>query len=372
MKRLCTVAAKEFAHIYRDPTSLTIVMIMPVLLVLVFGYAINFDLDRVEVGVIDQCGGEHARTLIEAFQNNRYFHVRDLSLESDNPVGHGESLLKSGELHEYMVVPVDFSRNVAAGRKAEVGLVIDGSDSNVANLVYQYNERILLQLIGRFQDVNRALKVSTQIYFNPELKSALFFIPGMVAVLLLMISALLTSLSIAREKESGSIDLIFISPLRSWEIIVGKTVPYVFIALLVEASILIFAGFWFQVPFQGDPLILLLFSLLFITSGLSMGVLFSTVARSQSTAMFATLLATLLPSILLSGFIFPLESMGWFLRLISRFVPATYFLQIIRGVILKGAPIQTFWRQGVSLLAFSFVLLILSSVLFNQNRKPSR
>lgn len=371
MKRLKAVIIKEFAHILRDPTSLTIIFLMPLLMMFIFGYSINYDLENIEAGVIDFSDGEISQKLIDRFANNRYFvieHLREQYPASD-PLEKGESLLKSGDLKEVIVIPADFSQKIKNRMKTDVGIIIDGSDSNVANLLYQYNEMILLDFLSDFQNLEQVVKVKTKILFNPEVKSAFFFIPGIIAILLMMISAILTSISISREKESGSIDLIFISPLRSPEIIIGKTIPYIFVALVAEGLILFFAYFWFGVPFRGNLLVLLVFSLLYIITGLSMGILISAVVPSQKAAMFAALLSTLLPSIMLSGFIFPLDSLAPVLQWISHLVPATYFLKIIRGVVVKGSEIKHFVTEGLALVIFSFVLLSIAGIKFARNRK---
>jgi len=355
MKRIKAVIVKEFAHILRDPASLTIVFLMPLLMMIVFSYAIRFDLEKVETGVVNYDGGRQAKELIDAYANNRYFRLLDLRRGHSRPLARGEALIRSGEIKQIVVIPGDFSRRMARGEPAEIGVIIDGSDSNVASLIYQYNEMLLR---GFSPAVGLTpMRVSTTVHFNPELKSNVFFIPGIVAILLVMVAALLTSLSIAREKESGSIDLLFISPLRSWEIILGKTVPYLIVALLEEGLILVFARLWFRIPFRGDPLVLLLFSLLYILSGLALGILVSTIAPSQKSAMFAALLITLLPSIMLSGFIFPLDSLAPVIRGISYVVPARYFLVIIRGVILKGGGVHHFLVEGLALAGFSTLLL---------------
>ncbi|MCP4214796.1 MAG: ABC transporter permease [bacterium] len=372
MKRIKAVATKEFAHILRDPASLAIVFLMPVVMLMIYGYAMSFDLERINAGVIDFSQGEHSKELIKKFANNRYFVIDDLSKKYRDPLTEAESLIRAGTLNEVLIIPADFSEKLRSGRKTELGVLIDGSDSNVANLLYQYNDRILLDFISGFRDLDSLLKINTKIYFNPELKSSYFFIPGLIAILLIMISALLTSLSIAREKESGSIDLVFISPLKSSEIIIGKTVPYVVVSLLVGGIILLFSRFWFGIPIRGSLLVLTAFSLLYIIAGLSLGILVSTVAPNQKSAMFAALLGTLLPSIMLSGFIFPLDSMAKPLQVISHLVPATYFLRIIRGVVLKGAELQHFIFEGVALAVFSFALLTLATFKFNRNRKKAK
>ena len=372
MRRIKAVFNKEFAHIFRDPTSLTIVLVMPLIMMFIFGYGINFDLNKVEVGIIDYSDGVLSRELINTFRNNSYYDLVDLKHTSLDPVQTGEEWLRSGKLREFIIIPADFSERLRENRQTEIGVIIDGSDSNVANLVYQYNEMVLIDFLAEYRDLSKILKVSTKVYFNPELRSTNFFVPGLVAILLVMISALLTSLSIAREREMGSIDLIFTSPLRSGEIIIGKTLPYIFVALVDASLILLFARFWFRIPFKGDLIVLFVFTLLYIITGLSLGILISTVASSQKTAMFAALLATMLPSILLSGFIFPIASMGVVLRWISRIVPASYFMEIIRGVILKGAEIRHFLHEGIVLAGLSFFLLTVATISFSRNRARSK
>ncbi len=370
MGRIKAIIRKEFFHILRDPRSLTLVFIIPLVMIFILGYSISYDLNRVEVAVIDFSQSRLSRQLVQAFAASSVFvaHERDgagraLSLAA------AEDLLRRGRVREIIVIPEDFSRRLQAGRTSDVGLIIDGSDVNVANLVYQYGERILLDFNAAMMGAARLLKLGTKVYFNPEARSQFFFIPGLVAVILLMISAMLTSLSIARERESGSIALLFISPLKSGEIIVGKTIPYIIVALLDGAFILFFARFWFGIPLRGSLLALLLFALLYIVTGLSLGILISTTAPTQRTAMLATLLITMLPSFLLSGFIFPLDSLGWALRAISYVIPATYFLRIIRGVVLKGAELRHFMFEGGMLIALCGVLLAAATRRFSQQRK---
>jgi len=370
MRRLKAVLKKEFAHVFRDPVSLSIVLVMPVLMVLIYGYAINFDLGEIKTGVVDFCRSQSSGMLLKKFAHNRYYTLVDLT--GPRPVQTGEQMLREGSLHQYLIIPADFSRKWHGEGPAVIGAVIDGSDSNVANLVVQYNQRMAADFGKADPAGQRIISLDTKIFFNPELKSSYFFVPGIVALILIMISAFLTALSVAREKEAGSIDLIFLSPLTSGEIIAGKTIPYLLIGLICESIILLFAHFWYQIPFRGGVLILFVFSILYILSGLSMGILIATVTTSQKAALFVVFLITLLPTIMLSGFIFPLDSLGPVIRSLSRVVPATYFLRIIRGVILKGAALKHFLLEGAVLLFFSIGFIGISMKRFGHIRRRGR
>lgn len=370
MNRIRAVMIKEFWHILRDPKSLTIVFLMPVLMIFIYGYAISFDLKRIDAGVIDLSQSDWSKKLIQMFAHNHYYQLQDLTkIPGEDPIKQGEKRLRSGALQEYIILPADFASKIENHLPAEIGWVIDGSDSNVANIINQYNEQVVTGFINQIRNINQIIKINTKVYFNPEVKSSFFFIPGLVAILLIMISALLTSLSIAREKESGSIHLLFISPLRSYEIILGKTVPYILVALIEEVIILLFARFWFQVPIRGNLWELLVFSLVYIITGLAFGILISTLAPDQRLAMLGALLSTMLPSIMLSGFIFPIESLPAPLQFFSRLVPATYFLRIIRGMVLKGSDLNFFLTEGVTLILFAIVLLRIATIKFNRLRR---
>jgi len=374
MKRTKAVILKEVYHILRDPISLVILFLLPIIMILIFGYSLSFDLKNIETVIIDYSQSELSRSLVQEFSNNRYYSVTRMARgkQGQDPEETAEEMLKSGSIKQYIIIPFDFSDRIKKNQTSNMGVVIDGSDSNIANIVHQYNEMLVYDFISELKDIKDILKISTKLYFNPENKSAFYIIPGIVAVIMIMICALLTSLSVAREKETGSIELLFISPLKSHEIVLGKTTPYVFIALLEGAVILTFARTVFHIPFRGNLLILLVFSLLYIVTGLSLGISISTMASTQKVAMMAALLITLLPSILLSGFIFPLDSLSFILKAFSYIVPATYFLEVIRGVILKGSSIRYFVFQGLMLLGFSLFFLAVASVKFSQQRKARK
>ena len=371
MGRIKAIIVKEFFHILRDPRSLTMVFIIPLVMIFILGYSISYDLNRIDAAVIDLSQSRLSKQLVQAFAASRIFvvHSRGNGAGRSLSLAAAEKMLRRKKIKEIIVIPADLSRLLAEKRQGAIGLIIDGSDTNVANLVYQYDERIILEFIAKMRGSGELLKLSTKVYFNPEVRSQFFFIPGLVAVILLMISAMLTSLSIAKERETGSIALLFISPLRSREIIIGKTIPYIIVALMDGVVILLFARFWFGIPIRGSLAVLLLFALLYIVAGLSLGILISTSAPSQRVAMLATLLITLLPSMLLSGFIFPLDSLSPVLRAISYAIPATYFLRIIRGVVLKGAELKHYLFEGGMLIVLSLVLLAAATRKFNKQRK---
>ncbi len=369
MRGIKPIIRKEIYHIARDPKSLIIILVMPILMVFIYGYAISFDLNNINIGILDYSNTELSGQLKNKFLNNKYF--TKIETEEKTSLELFEKKLKSGDMDEILIIPYDFSKKVKMRTAVDVGFVIDGSDSNTANIIYQYNEMIIAAFLEDFQKLKDLIGINTKIFFNSELKSAFFFIPGIIAILLMIISALLTSLSMSREKESGSIDLIFISPIKSYEIIIGKTVAYVFVAFAVESVILLFSRFWFGLPIRGDLSVLFLFSLIFIFTGLSLGVMISMVAPDQKTAMLATLLATMLPSLMLSGFIFPITSLGKVLRIFSSIVPATYFLKIIRGVVLKGASFSDFVWDGVILIIMSIVLIFIAVIKFTKMRRIS-
>jgi ABC-2 type transport system permease protein len=374
MGRIRAIIVKEFFHIMRDPRSLTMVFFIPLVMIFILGYSVSYDLNRIDAAVIDLSQSRLSKQLVQAFAANHVFVIRTRGNNGQGALSlaAAEKLLRQQKIKEIIFIPVDFSRRLAEKRRGEIGLIIDGGDVNVANLVYQYDERVILDFIAALKGVGQLLKINTKLYFNPEARSQFFFIPGLVAVILLMISAMLTSLSVAKERETGSIALLFISPLKSREIIIGKTIPYIIVSLLDGVVILLFARFWFGIPLRGSLTVLLIFTLLYIVSGLALGILISTTAPTQRVAMLATLLITMLPSFLLSGFIFPLDSLSPILRAISYVIPATYFLRIIRGVILKGAELKHFLFEGGMLIALSAILLAAATRKFNRQRKAAQ
>jgi ABC-2 type transport system permease protein len=343
--RIIPLIRKEFIHIRRDFRTLIIVFAMPVVMLMMYGYAINMEIQNIDMAVLDYSQSPVSRDLVRAFQGSKFFTVRYF----DGSESRMEELFLQRQAQIALIIPRDFAETIAQPIATAVQVVIDGSDSNSAQAIRNY-AGLVLQVYNAERGIAMPFEVQTTIQYNPTLKSAYFFVPGLVALILMMISALLTSITIAREKETGTMEQILVSPVRPFEIIVGKVVPYIFLAFMDGIIILLVSRFWFNVPVIGSVALILGASLLFVLVALAIGLFISTRARTQQVAMMAALTSSLLPTIMLSGFIFPIASMPKLLQLVTYIVPARYFLPIIRGVMLKG---NTVAEIGVFLLVLA-------------------
>ncbi len=347
----------------RDPRSLIIAILMPILMTLLYGYAINLDTKNIRLAILDFDRSGHSRQLSAAFFNSGYF------LESSRPasLADPEQTLKSGDASVILTIPPGFSRALGNRTECELGLLIDGADANIATTAGNYSNMIVARFLESQlppQTVIPGVVMSQQVLFNSDLKSSHFFVPGLVAVILMMISALLTSMTIAREKETGTMEQLLTSPVSPRQIIIGKVAPYMLLALIDSILVLSFAVIVFKVPFTGSVLLLALFGLIYIISALSFGILISTVASTQQVAMMATQLLTVLPSVMLSGYIFEIRNMPRPLQLLTYCIPARYFVTIIRGIMLKGADMTMLWSEAAFLMGLTLVILLVATKKF--------
>ena len=360
MHRIRFIAQKEFYHIMRDFRSLIIVIVMPIMMIFLYGYAINMDIENVILAVQDFDQSSDSRELIERFDASTYFEFAESEPDLHDP----EQLLRSGEAHAVLTIPPGFSEALARRDKFELGMVTDGSDASMASAVQAYSNAILYRfLMDRLPpdfDIP-GVTISQQVLYNPDLKSARFLVPGLVALILMMISALLTSMTIAREKESGTMEQLLTTPVKPREILIGKLLPYVVIAFLDGILVLLFARFLFGVPFVGSPLLLLGFGLIYVTTALALGILCSSLVDTLQEATTLAQLVTMLPSVMLSGFIFAIKNMPPVLQAISHVVAARYFVVIIRGIMLKGAGLQVLAPQAGALILLMIVLMFVAS-----------
>lgn len=358
--RILPIIRKEFVHISRDFRTLVIVIAMPIAMLFLYGFAINMELQNVNVIVLDHDDSVESRALIDRFEGSDFFTVSHFS----GPESELESFFERRMARMILIIASDFAEDFTRQPQSSVQVLIDASDPNAALAIRNYAEAVF-RTFSLDHGTLPIFDIETAVWYNPSMKSAYFFVPGLAALILIMISALLTSIAIVREKETGTMEQILVSPIRPQEIIIGKVVPYIFLAFVDLLIILGIARVVFDVPFEGNLVLLLLSSLLFIFVALSLGLLISTRANTQQVAMMGALMATLLPTVILSGFIFPISSFPEILQVVSYLVPARYFMVVIRGIMLKGNTLIQLWPQIAILVGIGLFLLIVSTKRFN-------
>ena len=367
MRRLRAVVVKELRQVRRDPFSLMMLIALPALMLVLYGYALNFDVRHVRLAVQDLDRSAASRELVASFTNSTYFDlVAAPGAEADL-----DSLVERRVARAVLVVPSGYGKDLAAGRAAPVQLLLDGADSTTATTVLGYARALAAEanLAIRARALRRAgrsaappLDLQPRVLFNPQLESTQFLVPGLIGFLLMLTAVLSTALSVVREKERGTMEQLRVAPLRTWELIVGKTIPYLGISLLATFVILLAARVLFGVTIRGPYLDLLVAVLLYLFGALGFGLFISTVASTQAFAFQAGLIASMLPAILLSGFIFQIRIMPPVLQTVTYLVPARYFLVVLRGIILKGEGLATYWPQVGALALYGLVVTALASL----------
>ncbi|HET7142513.1 MAG TPA: ABC transporter permease [Anaerolineales bacterium] len=360
--RLISIIRKEFIQIFRDPRTLVLVIVMPMLQLFLLGYAATTDVKNISLAVWDQSQSPQSRALLDAFRAANYFSI-DYSVYAQEEY---TALIESGKIRAALIIPPNYEVRLLEG-KAQVSLILDGSDATVggtalsiAKLIGQsYATKVLAEqsaLTSRPSAFNPPLDVRTQVWYNPDLIAAYFNVPGVIGMILYFITTLLTASSIVRERERGTIEQLIVTPIRSWELVVGKILPYTILAFIDIIEVLIIGHWWFKVPIRGDLGLIFALSGLFILSGLGIGLFASTIANTQQEA-FITVMVTMLPSIFLSGFFFPIEAMPKFLQYVSALIPLRYYLVIIRALLLKGVGVQALQSPIIALTIFSIVIM---------------
>jgi ABC-2 type transport system permease protein len=363
-KILLSIMKKEFWHILRDPQTLTIIILMPIIMLFLFGYAITLEMQEIETAIVDQSRSPQSRDLIERIISTDFFKV----VETDVAYNEMEALFFKRLVRCIVIIPAPFAHDLERDMESPVQLIIDASDPNAANYINNYFMKINSSFNLETLNTNLIpMTLEPQLLYNPDLKSSYFFVPGLIAIILLLICALLTSIAIVREKEVGTMEQILVSPIHPSQIIIGKVIPYTILGFIDSLIILFIANNWFDIPIHGSFLFLCCTLILYIITGLSFGLFLSTIAESQRTAMMAVLVSTILPTIMLSGFIFPVPSMPVLFQYISKIIPATHFLEIIRGIMLKGIGINELFTQVIYLCAISTFLVIVSLKKFKTN-----
>ncbi|MCG3180916.1 MAG: putative multidrug ABC transporter permease YbhS [Phycisphaerae bacterium] len=384
LRRVRAIAVKEFIQVIRDPRSLGMAIAMPMVLLMLFGYALTLDVDRVPMVVWDQSGTVRSREFIARFTGSRYFALhasvtdyRDMEYEID-----------SGRALVGLVVPRDFADRVQRGRSAPVQFIVDGSDSNTATIAIGYadsvareysldvtiqrtlrNERNAATASPDAQaggSVGQPLELRPRVWFNPELESRNFIIPGLIAVIMMVIAALLTSLTIAREWERGTMEQLISTPVKTTELILGKLAPYFAIGMLDVTVAVLMGQFLFAVPLRGSAALLFATSAVFMAGALSMGMLISIVTRSQLLASQFALVSSFLPAFLLSGFMFAIDNMPRPIQIVTYAIPTRYFVTLLKSIYLKGVGLELLWVEALLLVFFGAIMVLLANLKFRK------
>jgi ABC-2 type transport system permease protein len=370
--RLLSLVRKEFIQIVRDPRTLYITFAVPVVQIFLLGYTATTDVRNVPLAVFDQDRSPASRRLLDAYRAADYFRIA-FDVDSEEEM---RRLVENGRARAGLIIPPDYSEEVLLGETAAVAFVLDGSDPTVAStslaaaeLIGQsHATRLMVDRItrsGAASSIRFPVEVRARVWYNPDLVSAFFMVPALIGMILQLLTSMLTATAIVRERERGTIEQLIVTPIRSWELILGKIIPYVLIAFIDTLEILVVGTLWFGVPIRGSLGLLLALSSLFLVSSLGIGLFLSTVARTQQEAMMLTWF-TLLPTVFLSGFFFPLAAMPPVLQWISHLVPLRYYLVIIRSILLKGVGAETLVPEIAALAVFGAVLMGAAALRFRK------
>jgi ABC-2 type transport system permease protein len=364
LRTIRAIMRREMIDVLRDRRSLFLTFLYPITMLIMYGYGIRYDVDNVPLTILDHSETPESRDLIQQMTRSGYFRAMRFAADEHQI----ERDLTTEKARAALAIPYDFADRLRVHEPTSVQVLIDGSDSNTATIAQGY----ALAIVNRFEQSRTpaaeavpAIEVETRVWYNPELKSVNFIVPGIIAVIMMIVGAILTSLSIVKEKERGTIEQILVSPIRPVEMMVGKIIPYVFIAL-IDLAIIVAAGYLlFAVPIRGSLLQLGVFSLLYLVCSLGVGVFVSTIADTMQTAMLAAVFLSLLPSVLLSGFVFPIENMPVAIQVITYFFPGRYFVDAIRGIYLKGIGLAILWPDAALLGVFAVGIVWLSASRFS-------
>jgi len=356
MKRFIGFIKKEFYHIFRDTRSLFILFGMPIAQILLFGFAITNEINNVDIAILDHSKDASTQEIVNKISASKYFTIDQLiTREADI-----EDAFKKGKIKAVLNFEKDFSKNLIKEQQATIQIITDATDPNTANTITNYINSILKNYE---QAKNKNIKLDYQIIsetrmvYNPELKSVFTFVPGVMTIILMLVSAMMTSISITREKELGTMEILLVSPIQPFQVIIGKVVPYIFLSVINAAVIVLLSIFIFNMPVQGSLFLLGAESVLFIITSLALGILISTISETQQTAMMISLMGLMLPVILLSGFIFPISSMPVALQIISHIIPAKWFIIIIKGIMLKGVGLSFLWMESLILIGMTALFI---------------
>lgn len=369
IRRTLSIMRKEFLHIVRDRRTLVVMFAVPIIQLVLMGYAATTDIEQLRTAVLDGDKSPASRELLEAYQTSNYFDLV-FYVESEEELA---DLVDAGDARAGLIIPAGYGREVAAGELAQIAFIIDGSDPSVASTVFAASQSVgqahSMKIVGRNMGLDPekmpSVQVRPRVWYNPEMKSANYMIPGIIGMILYLLAAMFTALAIVRERERGTIEQLIVTPIRPLELIVGKVVPYALVAFVCVLEVLVIGVFWFGVPIRGSVGLLLGLSGLFLLTSLGFGIFISSVAKTQQEAMLLTWL-TMLPAVFLGGFFFPIEAMPGWLQVVTYVIPVRYMLVIIRGIFLKGVGLRILYPEVVAIAIFGVVIMLLAAMRFRK------
>ena len=368
INRIKAVAKKELKQIVRDKRLLAVIFFFPVFLLGIFGYAVNFDVKNIHLAIFDQEKSSLSREFINTLTSSEYFVVTEI-ISSDSQV---KDILNEKRAQAVLVIDRDFSKNLFSAKQSKIQVLVDGVDGNTSSIVYNYINVAVFSFNNKIQKRQleirgltppNGIEAAPVFWFNPDLKSTHFLIPGLISMILIVTAVISVSLTFVREKEKGTIEQINVSSVSSFELITGKSLPYIIISLINAAFILIAGYLLFDVVVKGSYILLFLTTLVFIVASVSLGIFISVISDSQQVAFSISTFVSLLPSVILSGFVFPIESMPFLVQIITNITPAKFYLVILRSIILKGVGLSAFWDQLIYLSLFIVLFTSLALIL---------
>ncbi|MFD2514834.1 ABC transporter permease [Pontibacter locisalis] len=364
MNQFLSFVRKEFYHIFRDPRTMFILLGMPVILMIIFGFALTNEVKNSDIAVLDHSKDATTSSLIAELEASRYFNI-EKRLRSYEQV---EEEFKKGNIKMAVVLPQNFGSDLLHLNSAQVQLIADASDPNVASTLTNYASAIIMDFQNRITDdrgLPYTIDTEMRMLYNPQMKGAYSFVPGVMAMVLMLVCTMMTAITIVREKETGTMEVLLVSPVQPLKIVTAKAVPYLLLSLINIATILMLSYFVLDVPINGSLTLLVLQSILFTVTSLALGLLISAITSSQQTAMFISLTGMFLPALMLSGFMFPIENMPTILQLLSHLVPAKWYYIIVRSVMIKGAGLEAVWKETLILSGMLLFFLFMSIKKFN-------
>ncbi len=376
LKRIFAISKKEYKQLKRDKRLLFVIFFFPLMLLVMFGYAVNFDVKHIKIAVYDQEKSSLSKDFINSLLQSEYFDLVD-NINNNSEIN---KFLDDKLAQCVIVIPNDLSEKLYSNRDVKIQYLIDGVDGNTATIISNYANLATVTFNQNFREEILAvkgvkqyepIKLDPQFWFNPELKTSKFLVPGLIAMILIVTAVISVALSLVREKERGTIEQINVSPLSSLELIFGKSVPFVIIALINAGFILIASYFLFGSEVKGSLIMLFITTLIFLVASTSLGIFISVVSDTQQVAFTLATFISLLPSLILSGFIFPIDSMPFLVQLITNVTPVKFFLEILRAIMLRGVGIEAFWDQIIYLGIFSTILILLGTIIYKRKSQTA-